>query len=680
MLCAICVSIFQGPHRSGLHHSTLEHLLKAAELNCWICLYLKSDLEKRNYQLLDTPWGKITSLSYLLRWGSEGFWVVEFLYHSKESAIGNTFKNDKRKTDLVSINIHASFLQRRPPMYAHYLQTVTQDLAEEPWRVRPDGLDLRDIPPSTGHESVARLAKTWFESCRNSHVACEKVYPNRDPTWYPKRLIATGRDDGSIRLLDTTSEKPNGPYATLSHCWGENPSFLTLTATNIEDFHKSIPLDKLPKSFSDVITTCNRMGLSYLWIDSLCIIQSGEGSKEDWLFHAKEMHFVYLNCALNIAIDHAKNPNVGAFVERNPARLQPCSVLSLYLDDLHRSFEPTYLRGERQPVQAITNNPVPVYNLHTRADLYAEIRDSMPLSKRGWVLQEGLLSPRKLHFLPDRISWQCDECRDLNEHEHTRYGQGYQSLLSRKEDEIQINLCSEWIKREPIWSWWKLVHIYTKKHFSNADDDKLVALGALAAQFEPFRGTGYAAGTFCSNNPPALLWSCIADKRPTGRYRAPSWSWASRDSITQGYDSFSHAEALATVDEVRVDLIDPDNVFGQVKYAHLRITGMLLCFNFDISQHQQRFQLESDSYHLHHPVIDGNFWLKSDEPLSFNSSCKIFLIAIAVKDSGCGKYCDGLALRIVDCETYARIGIFRDWWPFDGLSRKPWERKTITII
>ncbi len=122
-------------------------------------------------------------------------------------------------------------------------------------------------------------------------------------------------------------EQIAGGYATLSHVWGTTP-FTTLTSDNYKLLKSNIEISTLPRSFRDAISTCRYLSIEYLWIDSLCIVQSGDGSEEDWLTHATEMESIYLNCVLNLAIDHASSPHHGAFVERNPDFLQDCVIWS----------------------------------------------------------------------------------------------------------------------------------------------------------------------------------------------------------------------------------------------------------------------------------------------------------------------------------------------------------------
>jgi hypothetical protein len=88
------------------------------------------------------------------------------------------------------------------------------------------------------------------------------------------------------------------------------------------------------------------------------------------------MNAVYLNCALNIAIDHAGNPHVGAFRTRSSDNLQPCSVLSRHLDAIMEGFRREEIERLREndhlhPLtftptptsipQAVANGRIPVY-------------------------------------------------------------------------------------------------------------------------------------------------------------------------------------------------------------------------------------------------------------------------------------------------------------------------------
>lgn len=46
-----------------------------------------------------------------------------------------------------------------------------------------------------------------------------------------------------------------------------------LTKDNIDILHKEIPIKKITKTFVNALTVTQALGLQYLWIDSLCIVQ-----------------------------------------------------------------------------------------------------------------------------------------------------------------------------------------------------------------------------------------------------------------------------------------------------------------------------------------------------------------------------------------------------------------------
>lgn len=117
--------------------------------------------------------------------------------------------------------------------------------------------------------------KNWLKECTMNHKACKH---NKSPQ-LPARVIDLG--DGktrALRLVETQQE--SGTYVALSHCWGpESHQPLRTVAGNLESLKVKIPESQLNKTFLDAIEVCRHLGVRYLWIDSLCIIQD---SLEDW--------------------------------------------------------------------------------------------------------------------------------------------------------------------------------------------------------------------------------------------------------------------------------------------------------------------------------------------------------------------------------------------------------------
>src|SRR5438034_1924444 len=71
----------------------------------------------------------------------------------------------------------------------------------------------------------------------------------------------------------------------------------------------------LPKTFQDAVLLTRALGVRYLWIDSLCIIQDDE---KDWKRENPKMGEVYQYATITIAAAHARDSSEGCFYE------EPC--------------------------------------------------------------------------------------------------------------------------------------------------------------------------------------------------------------------------------------------------------------------------------------------------------------------------------------------------------------------
>ena len=179
--------------------------------------------------------------------------------------------------------------------------------------LKVDSLDLGD-----GTAKYWPQVFKWIHECEHEHDICSRRSATENGEWYPTRLLdlsAFPKDSKTIKLILSAETELHGSYLTLSHRWGLNPVF-ALTAENQDLLMKSISLDQLPKTFVDAIEVTRKLGSRYLWIDSLCILQSGERSKEDWEHESSLMHEVYNHAHCNIASTAASDPTVGLFFDR----------------------------------------------------------------------------------------------------------------------------------------------------------------------------------------------------------------------------------------------------------------------------------------------------------------------------------------------------------------------------
>ena len=172
-------------------------------------------------------------------------------------------------------------------------------------------------PDPLDKSNIARVRR-WIDTCNESHEKCQmKELPQ-----LPTRLIDVGveEDAQSVHLVETRGER--GKYIALSHCWGESHSLLTTRGT-LEDMKYGFHPEKAPKTFCDAITVTRKLGIRYLWIDSLCIIQ---GDASDWEIESSKMGSVYRDAYLVVAASNASSDDEG-FIKMRPP---PIVCLKVY--------------------------------------------------------------------------------------------------------------------------------------------------------------------------------------------------------------------------------------------------------------------------------------------------------------------------------------------------------------
>lgn len=235
---------------------------------------------------------------------------------------------------------------------------------------------------STKSPETIATAKRWINKCITSHELCPKTSPT-DTQWYPTRLLDCGSSNNSglqCRIIDTNNSKLLGPYMTLSHCWG-SVDCLRLTAGNYECLTRGFPLGDLPVLYQDAVWVTRQLGVQYLWIDSLCIVQEGDGLA-DWNLESTRMGEVYGKSYCNISATHASNGHSSMFHNRNLRSLTPQMVDLPLEGQLVRHLVVDYRFWDNEVSQTLIN-------------------------ERAWVLQERLLSPRILHFGERQVMWEC---------------------------------------------------------------------------------------------------------------------------------------------------------------------------------------------------------------------------------------------------------------------------------
>jgi hypothetical protein len=171
-------------------------------------------------------------------------------------------------------------------------------------------------------------------------------------------------------------------YFVLSYVWGASEGDLRATTTNIDDLKMphSLTQRALPQTILDVMKLVSSLGGKYLWVDRFCILQDDEVDKA---LQIPRMDSIYSLAELTIIAASGSDAHVGVAGLSVPRKLEQdiCPV---------------------SPTLAMMT--IPTENRFPNCTY----------SRRGWTLQERLLSRRALMFTEDQAVWMCG-CADWAE-------------------------------------------------------------------------------------------------------------------------------------------------------------------------------------------------------------------------------------------------------------------------
>ncbi|KAM0261962.1 hypothetical protein ACHAQJ_001966 [Trichoderma viride] len=385
----------------------------------------------------------------------------------------------------------------------------------------------RSIARNPESPACLGLAAQWLRDCLYSHDVCRNAI-GVDPK-LPRRVIDVSDHNADLRLLTTMGA--SGNYAALSYCWGRSAT-LKLTLGNLDSLEVCIPFSRLPKTIQDAVVVARGMGIKYLWVDALCIIQD---STEDWIEQAARMNDIYYNAAFTIFATQASSAAEGFLKQR----------------------------------KAVAECTLPWKSEHLAGDILVRMQDeydhrwddnflSKPAwARRGWTLQEGLSAGRGLLFTEFQMSWRClkcispengayedqvvNQCRKMHEEDLLNSLIFTEALdrwigLTRTSHPQQYELSAEAYYALLMYNFYRITNQFEERSFTYLSD-KLPATAGLAKTLEAkVEGKDrYWAGLWQNSLAEGLLWDVQShnnddnDRSDTGSkvVHVPSWSWAS---------------------------------------------------------------------------------------------------------------------------------------------------------
>lgn len=258
------------------------------------------------------------------------------------------------------------------------------------------------------------------------------------------------------------------------------------------------------------------------------------------------MRRVYSHSIMNISATGAADSTIGLFLDQN--------------GDYLRAFNVLLSGSKRKDLECVCFD----------TNFWEKCISNAPLSKRAWVCQERLLSPRILHFGATQMSWECMELASC------------ETFPERVPEGIQGNNTSVITKRDyfdrlPGFSesmWAELVQYYTSCALT-FPSDRYIAFAGLVEEIHFSTKDEYIVGFWRKGIERQLLWQSSATTKPT-EYRAPSWSWLSINSTVRPMVPYSNnlVETIVKVLDVRMNY-SGEGSFGPVTYGCLRCHGIL---------------------------------------------------------------------------------------------------------
>jgi hypothetical protein len=143
------------------------------------------------------------------------------------------------------------------------------------------------------------------------------------------RVINVGPKDGSrepflfvpsrewledpIRRYLSLSGPAAARYTALSYFWGEKQQPFITTKENFKQMEHGILISDMPKTLQDAVSITQRLGVQYLWVDAIYIIQDNPAH---WSEECGKMANVYRHALCTIAAASGHDVDARCFIDR----------------------------------------------------------------------------------------------------------------------------------------------------------------------------------------------------------------------------------------------------------------------------------------------------------------------------------------------------------------------------
>ncbi|OCK78533.1 HET-domain-containing protein [Lepidopterella palustris CBS 459.81] len=336
----------------------------------------------------------------------------------------------------------------------------------------------------TGSQVDLSLVQSWLDQCREHHQqgsALQQMLEEPSTLELPARVIDTQK----ACVVSSAEADPNMRYVTLSYVWGQAAQYMLVAANKaklMSDGAFTSIQDQLPRTIQDAMEVVNRLGMRYLWVDALCIVQDDEKDRTKEIYR---MDSIYEGSAFTLVAASGTDANAGL------------AALHARKDD--QDYE-TIWPGVRMTA------------IHDLEDILGSSR----YGTRGWTFQEQTLSSRLLVFTNSMAYFHCHGCTwsenswaDATPRQQSKIGGPRTSRIVKLDDKPWVLYC-DYLKQ------------YSLRQLTN-EGDRVDAMMGILQRIRHKLQCRLVHGLLSD----AFEWSLFFDVSSCQRQPLfPSYSWA----------------------------------------------------------------------------------------------------------------------------------------------------------
>lgn len=337
----------------------------------------------------------------------------------------------------------------------------------------------------------------------------------------------------------------------------------------------------MPVVLRETIGLCRKLGLLYLWIDALCIIQDDE---DDWTEESARMGSIHQNAHLTIAAGSSNSVEMAYLGNRRDQSRQPIEFKV-----------PPATSGCPSITVSARRDPVTWHMLLVGSTL--QIQED-PWRLRGWTLQEEILARRLVVFGAEEMQWRCRTTTACECRANVVYSNWPKEI---PEEDEQFSREQREYDVPTIFEYWRqgVVRRYGSRALTYPQDI-LPALSGIAQRFAHTAGGTYVAGMWLETLLFDMCWqnNFVEDVEPFCRdYTAPTFSWCSVNGPREIHPwiQYQNFTPDAVVVDVNIDLRHNGAPFGAVVDGCVVLRGRLAPATLEYIDGEYRIVLDNNT-------------------------------------------------------------------------------------